>query len=92
MPDYCFNYETALGDKRWDFSRPDLCKISDLPKGRRAKKPGTGHSGHQSFASCCAGWISADLKGAVIIVLINCPKAIEVMIDELQGFEFLTSE
>ncbi len=89
------NYETALRDKRWDFFRAQTSPrylTSQKGGGRRNSAPVTQVTKASRLAAR-DGFSADHLKESVIIAaLINCPKALEGMIDELQGFEFFTSE
>ncbi len=87
------NYETELRDKMWSFFRARSSKsYRVLSKGAVRAKPVTQMTKASSLA-VREGFSADHLKESIIVAaLINCPKAIEGMVDDLQGFDFYTSE
>ncbi len=87
------NYENALRDKRWNFFRSQTAIRHQMPSKVTVRSKPVTQTTKASRLAKQEGFSADYLKESIIVAaLINCPKAIEVMVDDLQGFEFHTSE
>ncbi|MAI59373.1 MAG: DNA primase [Rhodobacteraceae bacterium] len=84
------NYERALRQKRWEFFRSQPNKKKYLNGQSRINQRSSATQMAKSSSLAVRDVFSADkLREAVIIAaLINCPKAVSMMLDDLQDFEF----
>ncbi len=87
------NYETALREKRWSFFRLKLSKSYDTSSKGAFRAKSVTQMAKASRLAVREGFSADHLKEKIIVAaLINCPKAIQCIVDDLQGFDFRTSE
>ena len=87
------NYETALREKRWSFFRSQASTNYATPSKRALRAEPVTQMTKASRLAAREGFSAGHLKESIIVAaLINCPKAVESMVDDLQGFDFHTSE
>ena len=87
------NYEIALREKRWSFFRPKPLKIYPRSSKVVVRTKPVSQMAKASRLATREGFSADHLREKIIVAaLINCPKAIECMVDDLQGFDFRTPE